>query len=216
MLHRHVSGEITTYSGRVSGEKAVFTVTGTTVEYQLGNTQYGPYHIVSAPDAVPPPSTPLSSAETLKGVEIRKNGETLFRGAYQSSGSFYVVDTQGETFFGDEKLFGLISSDYSGDVYGYSHDPEPGTYSILKIAAEVGVAQRGAFGIFLLGMLLCIINTVSILFADELFRWNLHFSIRNVENAEPSEWELFSRWISWLAITVCALVVLIRGLSVGI
>lgn len=216
MLRRHVSGEVTTYSGTINSEEAVFTVTGTTVEYRLGGTQYGPYRILSAPDAVPAPSPKLYSSETLKGVEIQENGAVLFRGAYQSSGSFYVVDAQGETFFGDERLFGLISSDYSGDVYGYSYDPEPGAYSILKIAAEAGVARRGSFGIFLLGALLCVINTVSILFADALFRWNLRFSIRNVENAEPSEWALFSRWVSWLVITVCALVVLIRGLSMGV
>lgn len=215
-LCRHIRGDVTTYSGTVNGEKAVFTVTGTTVEYRLGSTKYGPYTITSAPDAVPDEDDLphyLPYTETLKGVEIRKDGKLLFRGAYQDSGSlFYVVDSQGNVSHGDEQLFGLIDSGYSGDVYGYSYEAEPGASSILKIAAAYGVVQRGSLGLFLLGALLCVINTVSILYVDELFRWNLRFSIRNAENAEPSEWELFSRWIGWIGFIIAALVAFIYGL----
>lgn len=216
-LCRHIKGEVITYSGTINGEKAVFTVTGTTVEYRLGSTEYGPYTITSAPDAVPdedalPSYTPFT--DRLNGVEIRKGDELLFRGAYQSSDSlFYVVDSQGNVSYGDAQSFGLIDSGYSGDVYGYTHEAEPGAYSILKIAAASGVVQRSSLGMFLLGALLCIVNAVGILYVDELFRWNLRFSIRNAENAEPSEWELFSRWIGWIVITIAALVIFIKGLN---
>ena len=57
---------------------------------------------------------------------------------------------------------------------------------------------------------------VSAFWAEEIFRRNLRFSIKNAENAEPSEWALMSRWISWLTFTVLALVVYIVGLSSSI
>ena len=67
------------------------------------------------------------------------------------------------------------------------------------------------FGLF--WSLACILSAF---FAEELFRHNLRFSIKNAENAEPSEWELMSRWISWLVFTVLALVLYIGGLSAPI
>ena len=42
---------------------------------------------------------------------------------------------------------------------------------------------------------ICVLNAVSILFADELFRWNLAFQIRNVDHAEPSDLEIAGRYM---------------------
>ena len=55
--------------------------------------------------------------------------------------------------------------------------------------------------------------TNDLLFADELFRWNLSFSIRNADRAEPSEWEIQTRYISWTVLPIMALVVFVRGLG---
>ena len=62
-------------------------------------------------------------------------------------------------------------------------------------------------------VLICILNAVSILFADELFRFNLLFQIRNVEHAEPSDWEIVGRYIGWTVMTIMAFVIFIRGLQ---
>ena len=51
-----------------------------------------------------------------------------------------------------------------------------------------------------------------ILFADELFRWNLAFRIRNAEDAEPSELELAGRYITWTVLPLAALAVFVIGL----
>ena len=59
---------------------------------------------------------------------------------------------------------------------------------------------------------LSILNAVSILYADELFHWNLSFQIRNAETAEPSDWELMERYLSWTALTIVVLVIYIVGL----
>lgn len=47
---------------------------------------------------------------------------------------------------------------------------------------------------------------------DELFHWNLSFQIRNVETAEPSDWELMERYLSWTVLTIMLLVIYIVGL----
>ena len=59
---------------------------------------------------------------------------------------------------------------------------------------------------------MCGVNAVMILFADELFRWNLAFRIRNAEDAEPSELELAGRYITWTVLPLAALAVFVIGL----
>ena len=56
-------------------------------------------------------------------------------------------------------------------------------------------------------------NPLSILFADELFRWHLSFRVWNADNLEPSDWELAGRYISWTVLCVTALVVFVIGLQ---
>ena len=64
-----------------------------------------------------------------------------------------------------------------------------------------------------MGVVICVLTAVSILYVEELFRWNLSFQIRNVEKAEPSEWEIAGRYISWTLLPVLALVVFVIGLQ---
>ena len=56
------------------------------------------------------------------------------------------------------------------------------------------------------------VTAVSLVFADELFRFGLSFRIRNADMAEPSDWALADRNISWLIATVGIFVVYIIGL----
>ena len=62
-------------------------------------------------------------------------------------------------------------------------------------------------------MLFCIVTAISILFADELFRWNLSFQIRDADRAEPSDWEIATRYIAWTVMPVMAMVIFIAGLQ---
>ena len=54
---------------------------------------------------------------------------------------------------------------------------------------------------------------MTILFADELFRFQLWFQIRSPERAEPSDWELFSRYAAWTALPLASLVIFLLGLQ---
>lgn len=111
-----------------------------------------------------------------------------------------------------------ISVTYSdGTVYdgdGNLVDPlEPDVYTVIELMYGPELTHKGSWGMWLLGMFVCIATAVSILFVDELFRWNLSFSIRNADKAEPSEWEITTRYISWTVLPIMALVVFVRGLG---
>lgn len=215
-LHMRTDGQSITYSGRLNGAKAVFTVSpGPVVEFTLDGAVYGPYTIVFDSTAVPAEEDlSLPSSSSLTGVEVWEGKTRLFRGAYASSGSsFYLVDGNGEMIHGDEKLLHTVET-VSGTTITYAPADTPGPYSILKIALAPRPQQKGFFGAFFLGLLVCVACSLSILFADGLFRWNLRFLIRDAENAEPSDWELFTRWVGWIVLTILALSSFLIGLGV--
>lgn len=201
-LRCHTDGEITTYSGRVNGQAAVITVSpGPVVEYQFGDALYGPYSIISDPSAVPSEEAMpmiIGDIRALSGVEIRQGDRVLFRGSYLNSGStFLAFDETGEW---------ATSSMLASDSGLSAKD-------ILQIALAPQIVQRGHIEGFLLGLLLCVACAVSIVYADELFRFHLAFQIRDPENAEPSDWELFGRSLSWVVLTVLSLILFVFGLN---
>lgn len=220
-LRCRTEDEITTYTGKISGQKAVFTVTENTVEYHLGKTVYGPYTIVEDPTAVPSEEDKpilVTSLSALKGIEVWEGEERLFRGSYLSSSTFLLFDENGEhfsTFSISSNGMELKEVSPGSYVYGPATDAAPSIRTIVQLVVNPDVVQRGHFGIYLLGVLFCVLNAVSILYADKLFRWDLRFRIADPESAEPSDWELFSRWIGWIMITICALAVFILGLNYG-
>lgn len=196
-------GDVTSYSGKLNGEKAVFTVSpGPVVEFRWGDVLYGPYSITEDPTAIPDEQdipAYISSAKYLTGVEVRRNSEVLFRGAFLKDSVFFLISEDGSTAFSEFTVANAKN--------------EPSVRSILRIALSTETTQRGHWGIFLLGVFVCAACAVSVLFADELFRFNLRFRISNPEDAEPSEWELFSRWLGWVVLTIVALVAFIIGLN---
>lgn len=60
-------------------------------------------------------------------------------------------------------------------------------------------------------MLICAFAVISILFADELFRWNASFLVRDADKAEMSDWEITSRYITWTVLAVLAMMAFILG-----
>lgn len=64
-----------------------------------------------------------------------------------------------------------------------------------------------------IGILLCIINAVSVLYADELFRWKLRGRMAEPEKAIPSKTELGSRWVGWFICTGVSILLFVLGLT---
>ena len=82
---------------------------------------------------------------------------------------------------------------------------------LLQLALEPPLTHRGELYAYFTGTLLAVVGIVSILFADRLFRWDLSFRIRDPEGAEPSEWEIFTRYLGWIVCTAGALIVYLMG-----
>lgn len=169
-----------------------------TLEHYENGELAATYTVTEDPTAVPTEGTAdlvVTDPDSLRGVEIRHNGILLFRGSYR-----IISDT-------------IFCFDENGDLSVLSSVDRDGlnASTVLSLLYDPDVESRGDLRLILLGVFLSVLNAVSILFADELFRWNLRFSIRNVEDAEPSDWELFSRGLSWVLLMLTSLVSLLLG-----
>lgn len=198
----------TVYSGKIYGEPASFTVSDTSVVFQYGNQTYGPYIATEDSTAIPEDN---EWATSMKGMELWQGETLLFRGGVLDVGEYLWLYNE------DGSLESLgINIEYNGvilDENGNEVDPmEPSVTTILELMDGPKLVHKGTWSAWLLAMLICVINTATILFADVLFRFNLYFYIRNAESAEPSEWEIAGRYFSWTLLAILALVVFIWGL----
>jgi hypothetical protein len=89
---------------------------------------------------------------------------------------------------------------------------EPSVSHILQLIHGPKLRHKGDWHAWFAGILISVITSASILFVDELFRWNLAFRIRDVDRAEPSDWEITSRYIGWTLLAIMAMVIYVMGL----
>ena len=200
----------TVYSGKIRGTSARFTVSADkTVVFQCGDTVYGPYTAKEDPTAIPKGT---GSPTPMTGIELRCGDKIVFRGGVEKSGDWrflYNEDGSSENI----RITATMSDGTVVDSNGNIIDPmEPSVSTILDLMDGPVLTHKGAWIGWFGGVLICALAAVCILFADELFRWNASFLVRNTEEAEPSDWEIASRYITWTALPVMALVVFILGL----
>ena len=206
-------GDTLTYAGKLNGKKAVLTVLPDgSLECLLDGVRYEPYTVTEDPSAVPEALTDTNFPRTLlTGIEFREGDEVLFRGGFHSTGDFFFFyNSDGTQYVPPTER--VTTPTTNGSVL--SIEPvEPSLKTILRFTLLRETVPRGTVELLLLGLFCSLACILSAFYAEELFRHNLRFSIKNVENAEPSEWELMSRWISWIIFTVLSLVACIGGLS---
>lgn len=201
----------TVYSGKIQGQQACFTVSeDKTVLFRYGDKTYGPYTAKADPTAIPEGE---GMREYMTGVELRQGEDILFRGGVWETGdSFFLSNEDGSShnFEFSYRTEDGIERDENGNVI----DPaEPSVSTILKLMKDPVLTHKGTWFAWFAGAFVCAVNALSILFADELFHWNLVFRIRDADRAEPSDWEIAARYISWLVLTIMALILFIRGLQ---
>lgn len=201
----------TVYSGRLRGQKAYFSVSqDKTVVFHYGNKIYGPYTVKEDNTAIPEEEKTL---EGIVGVELRQGDDILFRGGVLKHGDFYWLYNED----GNLDSFGFSYTTGDGverNENGNVIDPvKPSASAILELMNEPELTHKGDWSAWFGAVFLCLLNAFSVLFADELFRWNLSFQIRNAEHAEPSDWEIAGRYIGWTVITIAALVIFLIGLQ---
>lgn len=191
----------TVYSGKIYGTAVTFTVSADkTVIFQYGNTVYGPYTVKEDPTAIPKDSD-LQAQMT--GIELRCGGEIVFRGGVVNSGDWRMLYNEDGSF---DLLRSITATMSDGTM-------EPSVSTILDLTDGPALTHKGTWLGWFGGVLICVITALTMLFADELFRWNASFLVRNAEEAEPSDWEIAGRYITWTVLPVMAAVIFILGLK---
>lgn len=200
----------TVYSGKIQGKQTHFTVSeDKTVVFQYDNKTYGPYTAKEDPTAIPKDK---EMAKYMTGVELRQGENILFRGGVLKSGERYLLYNEDGTS-GNFGISYVTSDGTERDENGNVIDPmEPSAFTILELMKEPELTHKGEWLVWFVAVFICVLNALSILFADELFRWNLAFRIRDADRAEPSDLEIAGRYIGWTVMMIIAFVIFRIGL----
>lgn len=196
------------YSGKLEGKTASFTVTpDKAVTFRHGDKTYGPYTAKEDPTAVP-------EGESGTGVEILDNGKVFFRGSVTALGEgFWLVKEDGtsDNFY----ITATMSDGTVVDGNGNIVDPmEPSAHTILEMMRGPDLTSyKGFWFIWFFGAAFSAVTVVTMLYADELFRWKMSWRVIDPAAIEPSDWELASRYIGWAGETIIVLVFYQMGLN---
>lgn len=130
---------------------------------------------------------------------------------HQPSG-FLLIEENGDLQGFGETV--TMSDGTQVDENGNVIDPwKPSVHIILELMQGPELTHKGHWGIWFLGLFLCLVTVISILFADELFRLSMSFRVYNPDLVEPSDLEIAGRYISWTIMPIMTLVVFVLGLQ---
>lgn len=189
----------TVYSGRAHGTPVTIAVTCPTnfewdVEFTIGTEIHDICRVVY-------PTEPIRTehGDSVGGILVTKNGETLFEGGYDpESGYWYDADGSWTSML---------------DIRGYGSDPWQGyeTTAVTAVRFAFGpeTSARGAPALFGLAVFLTAFVMVYVLFWRTFFRWR-HWAARD---PEPSEGYLYFEQIGWVVLTVVIAIVYVIALS---
>ncbi len=202
----------TVYSGKLDGQPARFTVSADqTVTFQHGDKTYGPYTAKEDPTAIPKDAE-MSGAMT--GVELLEGDAVLFRGGVLKVVDGYWLYNEDGTPNNFEVGHVTVTSGVEiGESENEVGPAAPSASAILRLMGDPELTHKGEWIAWFGAMFVCVLNAILILFADEVFRWNLKFQIRDVEHAEPSDLEIAGRYFSWTVLAILALILFIMGLQ---
>ena len=205
-------GTGTVYRGILQGEEAVFTVTeGREVTFRRGEKVYGPYTLREDDNALPEGE----ALENMTGAEILCGEEVLFRGGilHMPGERLWLISEDGS--LADAGLVVMAEGqDVVTVVDGKVIDPmEPSPQEVACLMLGPELTHKGDWILYLGGAAFCLITWITVLFADGLFRLQMSFWIRDPESAEPSEWEMAGRYISWAALPFLAFFAFMMGLQ---
>lgn len=205
-----VDGKIV-YSGKIKGEQAQFIVSNDNmVLFNYGDKTYGSYTVKEDITAIPKDN---EMSESMTGIEVREGDDILFRGGVMDLEDYYSFYNEDGTLNGI--LISYVTAD--GTEWDGNGNPidrmTPSLSTIYELTQNPELTHEGVGFIWFIAVFVCIMNALSILFVDELFRLKLAFSVQKVDNVEPSEWAIAARYIGWTTMTIIALVIFIMGLQ---
>ena len=200
VLLPHAEGEDTVYAGRVDGERAAFTVSPDgRVGYTWGDFVYGPYTVREDPSAVPEEYDWTLAWRSGRGIKSSSGAGTPDRHIPRSS------RRRARPIKGTS-----LSPPYTATARRRS---TPLTESPLqrrtstplaRLVLDPALRRRGSVSLFLLVTLLAALNLAAICFPNAFFRLSLWGHVKNLEEAEPSDYYLFCTHVGWLLLAVIA------------
>lgn len=200
----------TVYSGKIQGQPAAFRVSEEkTVIFQYGETVYGTYTAVEDPSAIPEDA---DLAESMTGVELRQGEKLFFRGGVADLGDYCLLYNEDGTVAFLSVV--VVSGGEVRDENGQIIDPmEPSPLTILELMAGPELVHKGTWWVWFGGVFLSLLTGFSVVYTQDLFRWQLRFLIRDPDRAEPSDWEI-TRWhIGWTISVAAVLFLFLLGLD---
>lgn len=201
----------TIYSGRLYDSDCSFTVTKEkVVSFRCEDKFYGPYTAIEDPTAIP---EEYAASPNAVGVELRNNGNLMFRGVVLTNEpSGLLLFNENGNLYGWSMIV-TMSDGTQVDENGLAIDPwKPDVYTILELMEQPELTKKGEWPAFFLAAMVTAFTVISILFADELFRLGLIGRVRDWDQAEPSEFEIAGRYISWTLFPILILWIYFTGL----
>ena len=199
-LEKRTDSGNTVYTGYVKGERLTYTVTKDKVlTCTYGDKTYGPFTAKKDSTAVPWTN---GAARDMVGVEIREGEEILFRGG---------------VLVKDERKMAMVlvpkEVDIDQEPPVYTEKMKPSPEFVLRLLVGPKLTKGGNFWRWLGGVIVAALTALSIVFAEELFQFSLSFRVRYAELAEPSEWEIVSRYAGWALGVFATLIIFLSGLT---
>ena len=218
LLYPRTEGETRIYEGKLDWKPVRFTVSPEgEVIYQRGDLSYGPYQVTVDPAAFPGTLGEHDGTSNL-GLEIRQGDEVVFRGGYCPERALSLWDGDGEPVW--DMSFSVESSGGEATLYvdGREVTREEQYAPALSVLAAVALGpeltHRGSVGLYLAVTLLALVNILQICFPGFFFRLSLWGHVRNIDDAEPSDWYILLERIEWLILTLTCLVLYWQALRV--
>ena len=197
------------YSARFDSRIARFIIDkDNTLTFTFAERSYGPYTMKKDPSAVSPTD---NSGKT--GIELYCDDELIFRGSVLIIDKHYFLYNEDGSIPDSTQI---ITTDYSyqQDEYGNIIDPiKPTVTDLARFFLGPDLVHKGTWFGWFGGVVFCILNTLFIIFADELFRWHIALRVSYPEKVEPSDWEITSRQISWFMFAIGAAYLFWLGLQ---
>ena len=216
LLYPSTEGETQIYEGKLDGEPARFTVSPAgEISYQWGEFSYGPYQVTVDPAAFP---------ETLGGhdgqhnirLESSQGGAVLFRGGYCPGDTLSLWDESGEPLWGIRVSATMSDGTVIGEdgrVISPEEQHEPGLWALARIVLHPELTHRGNLFLWMACTLLALFNLFQICFPHFFFRLSLWGHVRNIDDAEPSDWYIAMENIEWAVLAIVCLVMYAMGLG---
>ena len=208
LLYPSTEGELQVYEGELDGESARFTVSPAgEISYQWGDYSYGLWQVRVDPAAFPETLGEHDGKYNI-GLEISQGGAVLFRGGYCPGDTLSLWDESGEPLW-DIRVSASMSDGTvigeDGRVISSEEQHEPGLGALARIVLAPELTHRGNVWLYLAVTLLAVFNCFQICFPHLFFRLSLWSRVRNIDDAEPSDWYIAMENIEWAVLAIVCL-----------